>query len=120
MAFTTCGGLRLKLYAATLADGASGLAAWAWLRFATPLFDSSWAPPAAGWSILYGVLVGLAGLVGDLCESLLKRDMGKKDSAALVPGSERYGDRGVRVTTDDPIVAYKAFLAGVRLAGLAA
>ena len=26
----------------------------------------------------------------------------------------------VRVTTDDPIIAYKAFLAGVRLAGLAA
>ena len=42
------------------------------------------------------------------------------DYAALVPGTERYGDRGVRVTTDDPIVAYKAFLAGVRLAGLAA
>jgi D-amino peptidase len=42
------------------------------------------------------------------------------DYAALVPGSERYGDRGVRVTTDDPIIAYRAFLAGVRLAGLAA
>ncbi len=41
------------------------------------------------------------------------------DYAALIPGVERYGDRGVRVTTDDPIVAYKAFLAGVRLAGLA-
>jgi D-amino peptidase len=42
------------------------------------------------------------------------------DYAALVPGAERYGDRGVRVTTDDPIVAYRAFLAGVRLASLAA
>ena len=42
------------------------------------------------------------------------------DYAALVPGAERYGDRGVRVTTDDPILAYRAFLAGVRLAGLAA
>ncbi len=41
------------------------------------------------------------------------------DYAAIVPGVERYGDRGVRVTTDDPIVAYRAFLAGVRLAGLA-
>ena len=41
------------------------------------------------------------------------------DYAALIPGSERYGDRGVRVTTDDPVVALRAFLAGVRLAGLA-
>jgi D-amino peptidase len=44
---------------------------------------------------------------------------GQADYAALVPGAERYGDRGVRVTTDDPIFAYRAFLAGVRLAGLA-
>jgi D-amino peptidase len=42
------------------------------------------------------------------------------DYAALVPGAERYGDRGVRVTTDDPLVAFRAFLAGVRLASLAA
>lgn len=42
------------------------------------------------------------------------------DYAALVPGVERYGDRGVRVTTEDPIVAFRAFLSGVRLAGLAA
>jgi len=42
------------------------------------------------------------------------------DYAALVPGVERYGDRGVRVTTDDPVTAYRAFLSGVRLAGLAA
>lgn len=42
------------------------------------------------------------------------------DYAALVPGTERYGDRGVRVTTDDPVIAFRAFLAGVRLAGVAA
>jgi D-amino peptidase len=45
---------------------------------------------------------------------------GQADQAAIVPGTERYGDRGVRVVTDDPIVAYRTFLAGVRLAGLAA
>jgi D-amino peptidase len=43
---------------------------------------------------------------------------GMADYAAIVPGTERYGDRGVRVVTDDPIVAYRTFLAGVRLAGL--
>jgi D-amino peptidase len=43
---------------------------------------------------------------------------GQADYAAIVPGTERYGDRGVRVITDDPQVAYRTFLAGVRLAGL--
>jgi phosphatidate cytidylyltransferase len=66
--------------------GGAGLGAWAWLQFATPLFDSTREPPAWYWSIVYGVLVGLAGLVGDLCESLIKRDMGQKDAAALIPG----------------------------------
>jgi D-amino peptidase len=44
---------------------------------------------------------------------------GQADYAALVPGAERYGDRGVRVVTDDPVIAYRAFLSGVRLASLA-
>ena len=45
---------------------------------------------------------------------------GQADYAAMVPGAERYGDRGVRIVTDDPVVAYRAFLAGVRLATNAA
>ena len=43
---------------------------------------------------------------------------GMADYAALVPGTERFGDRGVRVMTDDPLVAYRTFLVGVRLASL--
>lgn len=39
------------------------------------------------------------------------------DYAALVPGSERVGDRTVRFSFDDPVLAYRAFLAGNRLAG---
>jgi D-amino peptidase len=39
------------------------------------------------------------------------------DYAALVPGSERVGDRTVRFSYDDPVLAYRAFLAGNRLAG---
>ncbi len=33
--------------------------------------------------IAFGVLVGVAGILGDLAESLLKRDLGRKDSSAL-------------------------------------
>jgi D-amino peptidase len=38
------------------------------------------------------------------------------DHAAIVPGAERIGDRGVRFVADDPIEAYRGFLAGNRLA----
>ena len=36
------------------------------------------------------------------------------DFAALVPGAERIGDRGVRYTSDDPIEAFRGFLVGNR------
>lgn len=39
------------------------------------------------------------------------------DYAAIVPGVERTGDRGIRIATDDPVLAYRAFLAANRLAG---
>jgi D-amino peptidase len=40
------------------------------------------------------------------------------DHAAIVPGAERIGDRGVRYTSDDPVNAFRGFLAGNRLAGM--
>ena len=52
-------------------------------------------PPALGepsgyasWpvAIVYGLVVGLAGMVGDLAESLMKRDRGFKDSSSVLPG----------------------------------
>lgn len=36
--------------------------------------------------ILYGLVVGAAGMAGDLAESLLKRDLGRKDSSDWMPG----------------------------------
>ena len=39
------------------------------------------------------------------------------DHGAIVPGAERVGDRTVRFTADDPIAAYRGFLAINRLAG---
>ena len=42
----------------------------------------------AGWEriLAYGLVIAIVGMVGDLCESLIKRDLGKKDSAPLMPG----------------------------------
>ena len=40
------------------------------------------------------------------------------DHAAIVPGGERVGDRGVRFASDDPATAYRGFLAGNRLASI--
>jgi phosphatidate cytidylyltransferase len=61
-----------------------------WLHFATPLFspigEALWQPPWWLVSAVYGLILGVTGLVGDLCESLIKRDVGKKDSSTLLPG----------------------------------
>jgi D-amino peptidase len=40
------------------------------------------------------------------------------DYACVVPGAERVAETGARFASDDPVVAYRGFLAGVRLAGL--
>jgi D-amino peptidase len=40
------------------------------------------------------------------------------DYAAMVPGAERVGDRGVRFSAVDAVTAYRGFLVGVRLAGI--
>jgi len=40
------------------------------------------------------------------------------DFAAVVPGAERVGDTTVRFGSPDPLLAYRGFLAGVRLAGI--
>ena len=50
-------------------------------------------PLSYGGAIFLGVLVSVFGQLGDLVESLLKRNMGVKDSGKLIPGHGGFLDR---------------------------
>lgn len=63
------------------------LGSWIAFNWLIPLTvpETVAAGPWWGW-IVFGILVGIAGMVGDLAESLLKRDVGRKDSSDWLPG----------------------------------
>jgi phosphatidate cytidylyltransferase len=65
----------------------SCLGSWLAFRWLVPLLTPQSLPvgPAWGW-LTFGLLVGGAGILGDLAESLLKRDVGVKDSSTWLPG----------------------------------
>ncbi len=64
----------------------SSLVSVLWLTTGPQLFDPSWKPCPWPWALLYGGVLGAVGILGDLAESLIKRDVGKKDAATLMPG----------------------------------
>lgn len=62
------------------------LGSWCAFRWLLPaLADREAASVSYTW-LIYGLIVGLAGVVGDLAESLLKRDLKCKDSSTWMPG----------------------------------
>ncbi len=72
---------------------ASMLIAWIYVRCVLhpgTQLDFRWAPLGV---LLFGALVSVAAQVGDLAESLLKRDAGVKDSSSLIPGHGGILDR---------------------------
>jgi phosphatidate cytidylyltransferase len=60
---------------------------WAVFEWIVPrlVHDNVGKAPAWGWAV-FGLVVGLVGVLGDLAESLLKRDVGRKDSSQWMPG----------------------------------
>lgn len=64
----------------------AGLCSAAWLCWIGPKVSSFWFAWGFWPAIVFGVVVGFAGLIGDLVESLIKRDVGVKDAPALLPG----------------------------------
>ena len=84
----------------------SCLGGWLWLKFGGSLFAANPKATTLGCVLGYSATMGVVGLVGDLCESLIKRDAEKKDSAKLMPG---FG--GLLDLLDSPLFAGPVALA---------
>lgn len=70
---------------------ASAIVAWLFVRYALqPVAQLSMSP---GGVVLFGLLVSVAAQLGDLVESMLKREAGVKDSSGLLPGHGGVLDR---------------------------
>lgn len=65
----------------------AGLSSVAWMKWLGPsLCGEQYGRWNLAQVVTFGVVVGFAGLMGDLAESLIKRDVGVKDAPALLPG----------------------------------
>lgn len=62
------------------------IASWAFFDFIVPLIVDSPQPTPVWGSVVYGLLISIAAIIGDLAESLLKRDLNRKDSSRWIPG----------------------------------
>ncbi len=74
-------------------EGATGaivfscVGAWLTFQYLVPWLTAAESPATPWWrAVVYGAVLSTVGIVGDLAESLLKRDLGVKDSSTWLKG----------------------------------
>ena len=67
-------------------------------------------PLSHSWGALVGMLLALAGFMGDIVLSAVKRDMGVKDASTLIPGHGGILDRVDSLSYTAPVFFYIIWL----------
>ena len=83
------------------------------LIYAAVVFQRAGVSMSVGEAVAFGVVISVAGQVGDVAESMFKREVGVKDSSLLIPGHGGVLDRLDSLYFVVPVTALLYRLAGI-------